>query len=62
VGRMYGPMAKIRNKPLTKSFFQEKWSETTRKMIQASTVYTSLPGIVIFTLVIRVYLIAIMFI
>jgi hypothetical protein len=34
LSRMYGPMSKLKNKSLTKSFgpfFQEKWSKTTRK-------------------------------
>jgi hypothetical protein len=33
---MYGPMSKHKNKPVTKSlgsFFQEKWSKTTRKQV-----------------------------
>jgi hypothetical protein len=32
----YGPMCKLKNKPLTKllgPFFKEKWSETTRKQV-----------------------------
>jgi hypothetical protein len=35
VGRMNGPMSKLKNKPLTKSLgplFKEKWSKTTRKL------------------------------
>jgi hypothetical protein len=36
VGRTYGPMCKLKNKPLTKFlglFFKEKRSETTRKQV-----------------------------
>jgi hypothetical protein len=36
VGGMYGPMSKLKNKPLTKAlgpFFQDKWSKSTRKTI-----------------------------
>jgi hypothetical protein len=36
VSEMYGSMSKIKNKPLTNSlqpFFQEKWSDTTRKTL-----------------------------
>jgi hypothetical protein len=30
---MYGPMFKLKNKPLAKSYFYEKWSKTTRKPV-----------------------------
>jgi hypothetical protein len=36
VGKMYGPIAKLTNKPITKSlgpFFKEKWSVTTKKQL-----------------------------
>jgi hypothetical protein len=36
VGGMYGPMCKVKNKPLTKSLrplFMDKWFETTRKQV-----------------------------
>jgi hypothetical protein len=36
VGRMYGPMSKLKNKPLTKlsgPHFKEKLSETTKKQV-----------------------------
>jgi hypothetical protein len=36
LGGTYGPMCKLKNKPLTKLlglFFKEKWSETTRKQV-----------------------------
>jgi hypothetical protein len=36
VGRTYGPISKLKNKPLTKllgPYFYEKWSKTTRKQV-----------------------------